>query len=72
MNNPMTQIVNAVKRGMDPMQMAKQMMRGDPRLAQAVKMMDGKSPQQLQQIATNMCKEMGTTPEEFARKLGIF
>ena len=72
MNNPMAQIVNAVKRGMDPLQMAQRMARSDPKLSQAVKMLDGKSPQQLQQIATNMCKEMGTTPEEFARKLGIF
>lgn len=72
MNNPLSQIISAAKRGMDPLQMAQRMARSDPKLSQAVRMLDGKSPQQLKQMATNMCKEMGTTPEDFARQLGIF
>ena len=72
MNNPITQLISIAKKGGNPMQLAQQIARSDPQMAQAIKMLDGKSPQQLRQMATNMCKEMGTTPEAFARQLGLF
>lgn len=71
MNNPLQLLVTALQRGADPAQMIAQMARNNPQMAQASRMISGKSPQQLQQIAMNMCRECGTTPEAVLRQLGI-
>lgn len=63
------QMVQLVMSGGNPMSMLQQM--GDPRARQALGMLQGKSPQQLQQMAINMAQERGTTVEEVARSLGI-
>lgn len=63
------QMVQLAMNGGNPMQMLQQM--GDPRAMQALSMLQGKSPAQLQQMAMNMAKERGTTVEEVARSLGI-
>ena len=71
MNNFM-QLVALAKSGGNPMGMIQQMSQGNPQMAQAMQYIQGKSPQQLQQIAMNMAKERGTTVEQVARQLGIF
>lgn len=71
MNNPLQLLVTAVQRGADPTQMIAQMARNNPQMAQASRMISGKSPQQLQQMAINMCRERGTSPEAVLRQLGI-
>lgn len=43
----------------------------DPRAAQAMQIIQGKSPQQLQQIAMNMLKERGLSPEDMYKRLGF-
>ena len=53
------------------MQMLQRMAAQNPQAAQAINMIHGKTPQQLQQIATNMARERGTTPQEIARSLGL-
>ena len=63
------QMVQLAMSGGNPMNMLQQM--GDPRAMQALNMLQGKSPAQLQQMAMNMAKERGTTVEEVARCLGI-
>ena len=63
------QMVQLAMSGGNPMNMLQQM--GDPRAMQALNMLQGKSPAQLQQMAMNMAKERGTTVEEVARSLGI-
>jgi len=63
------QLVRMVMGGGDPMSMLQQM--SDPRSRQAMSMLQGKSPAQLQQMAINMAKERGTTVEAVARSLGI-
>lgn len=70
-NNPMQLLVTALQRGADPRQLINQMARNNPQMAQAAQMISGKNPQQLQQIAMNMCRECGTTPEAVLRQLGI-
>lgn len=65
------QLIGAMRNGGNPMQMLQQMAMSDPRVAQAVQMMQGKSPAELQQMAANMCRERGTTPEAVMRQLGI-
>lgn len=71
MNNPLQLLVTALQRGADPTQMIAQMARNNPQMAQASRMISGKSPQQLQQMAMNMCRERGTTPEAVLRQLGL-
>ncbi len=62
-------MINAMKRGTNPVDL----MRGinDPRAAQAVRMISGRTGDELRQIAENMCRERGTTPEEIAKALGL-
>lgn len=71
MNNPMAMLINIAKSGGDPTQMLQQMANSNPQIAQACRMIQGKSPQQLQQMAMNMCRERGTTPEAVLRQLGL-
>ena len=71
MNNPLFQLANIAGNGGDAMQMLQRMASQDPRAARAFNLIHGKTPQQLQQIATNMASEIGTTPQEIARSLGL-
>lgn len=72
MNNPAFALLNAMRSGGNPMQMMQQMSNRDPRIAQAMQMMQGKSQQQLQQMAQNMAKERGINLNEMMRQMGIF
>ena len=47
------------------------MLRSNPRAAQAMRMLQGKTPDQLRTMAENMAKERGTTVEEIARSMGV-
>ena len=71
MNNPIMALINAARSGGNPMQLMQQMGMKDPRIAQAQQMIQGKSPQQLRQMAENMARERGTTVQDVARGLGI-
>lgn len=71
MSNPIFQIASLARNGGNAMQMLQRMAAQNPRAAQAINMIQGKTPQQLQQIATNMARERGTTPQEIARSLGL-
>lgn len=71
MNNPVMMLLNAARNGGNPMQLMQQMAMQDPRIAQAQQMMQGKSPQQLRQMAENMARERGTDLQSVARSLGI-
>lgn len=71
MNNPLQLLVTAAMNGGNVNQMINQMARNNPQMAQASRMISGKSPQQLQQMAMNMCRERGTSPEAVLRQLGL-
>ena len=71
MNNPMAQLVSAINSGRNPEMLLQQMARTDPRIAQVMRMIHGKSPQQLRDIAQNMARERGVNIEDVARSLGI-
>ena len=71
MNNPLMQLISMTRQGGNPMQMIQQMAANNPQAAQAMKIMQGKSPEQLKQIATNMTKERGMTVEQVMQQLGI-
>ena len=70
-NNPLFQLANMARNGGNAMQMLQRMAAQNPQAAQAINMIRGKTPKQLQQIATNMAQEIGTTPQEIARSLGL-
>ena len=71
MNNPVLMIAQLARTGGDPMQMVRQMAGQDPRMRAFLQMVNGKDPQQLRQMAENMCRERGTTVEDVARQLGL-
>lgn len=56
----------------DPLQlMLNQMIQSDPRARQAMQMLQGKSPRELEQMARNMAKERGVSIEDVMRQLGL-
>ena len=57
--------------GGNTMQMISQMAGRDPRAAHAMRLIHGKSPQQLRQVAENMAKERGITLDEIAQQMGV-
>lgn len=71
MHDPITALVRAARTGGNPYSLMQQLAGQDPRAAQAMEMIQGKSPQQLRQIVENMCHERGTTPQELARQMGL-
>ena len=71
MNDPLAAILRNMQGGMNPNAMLSQMARSDPRAAQALQMLQGKSTDQLRTMAENMARERGTSVEQIARSLGI-
>lgn len=71
MNSTLFQMINMARNGGNPMQMIQQMARSNPQINQVMQMMNGKSPDQLRQMASNMAKERGMSLEQVAQQLGI-
>lgn len=71
MNNPVLQMVNMARNGGNPMELIQQMAKSNPQVNQVMQMMNGKSPQQLRAMCENMCKERGTSLEQFTKQWGI-
>lgn len=70
-NNPILAMIQTMRNGGNPMSLMQQMAQKDQRVAQAVKMMNGKSPAQLETMVRNMCKERNVSVEQVAQQLGI-
>ena len=71
MNNPTMAMLQMAMSGISPIQYLQQRMGQNPQIAQAMNLIQGKTPEQLHQIADNMAKQRGTTVEEIARKYGL-
>lgn len=69
--NPMQMALQMARAGKNPMSLLNTMSRQNPQLAQAMRLIQGKSPEQLRQTAENMAKERGTTLEQVAQQMGI-
>ena len=67
-NNPAVQLINMMRGGGNPDALVQQLLSNNPQLKQIAA---GKSPDQLMQIAENMCKERGTSIDDVLKKLGI-
>lgn len=70
-NNPLNMMLNALRRGGNPMQIAQQMANTNPQMRQFYNMVNGKSTAELKQMAENMAKERGVSINDVARQLGI-
>lgn len=64
-------IINQVMQGMNPVDVLRRSGVSSPQLTAAINILNGKTPQQMQAIAENMCRELGTTPQEVVRSLGL-
>lgn len=71
MNNPVMALVQAMQHGRKPMDLMQAMAQQNPQVAQALQMVQGKSPQQLQQMAQNMARERGVDLNQMLRQMGI-
>ena len=76
MNNPMVgnllaAMMQMMRSGGNPMYLLQQMAAQDPTVSQAMRMIQGKSPQQLRSMAENMAKERGVSLESMANQMGI-
>ena len=71
MNNPLILLIQAAQSGGNPMQIIGQMAGNNPIMAQGMRLVQGKSPDQLKQMAQNMARERGTTAEAVLQSLGL-
>ena len=76
MNNPMSgnllaAMMQMMRSGGNPMYLLQQMAAQDPQVSQAMRMIQGKSSQQLRSMAENMAKERGVSLESIANQMGI-
>lgn len=67
--NPMQIIMNQFMNGMSPMSILNRM--NGPQVDQAKSLIDGKSEDQLRQIAMNMAKQRGIDLNGLAQQMGI-
>nr|DAG79858.1 MAG TPA: helix-turn-helix, Psq domain [Caudoviricetes sp.] len=72
MNNALMMLAQALQGGANPIQLLSQMGGGNnSMISQATSMLAGKSPQQLRQMAENMCRERGMTLQQAASQFGL-
>lgn len=71
MINPMQMMFHAMQGGMSPTQFLTQSCGQNPQFQQLQKIVQGKNPDQLMQIAENMAKERGTTLQALAQQMGL-
>lgn len=71
MNNPLLSIMGVVRSGGNYNQMIRNLAMRDPQIGQAMQMIQGKTPDQLKQMAMNMAKERGVSVEDVARGIGL-
>ena len=68
--NPM-QIIQMIQGSGNPQQMMMQMASQNPGLNQAMQMANGKTPDQLRQMARSMAQERGIDLNALARQMGL-
>lgn len=70
MSNPM-QILQAVQNGANPNQIIMQLAQQNPAFRQAVQAVNGKSPDQIRDMAYQMARKRGVDLAQFAQQMGI-
>lgn len=65
------QIIRLYKSGGNPMQILSQMAQSNPQMGQAMQMLQGKSPQQIQQMVQTMADQNGVDLNALAKQFGL-
>ena len=68
--NPL-QMLGALQKAQNPMQLLNQLAGQNPRLKRVMEVMNGKSPKELEQYVRNTAKTQGVDLNQLANKLGI-
>lgn len=69
-NNPM-QLIQAIQRGGNPQQLVMQAAQHNPALRQAMQAVNGRTPQQVRDMAYQMAAQQGINLDQLAQQLGI-
>ena len=67
-NNPIMQMMGMLQNSKNPLSVMQQLAGQNPQLQQITQ---GKTPQQMQQMAENLAKEKGVNLKEFMKQMGI-
>ena len=68
--NPM-QLIQMLQNGGNPNQLVNQLIQRNPAFRQAVQFMNGKTPQQVRDMAFQMARQRGVDLNQLARNMGI-
>lgn len=68
--NPM-QIIQAVQNGANPNQLIAQLAQNNPAIRQAMQMINGKTPDQIRDMAQQRAKQMGVDLNQMAQQWGF-
>lgn len=69
--NPIMTMMQMLMSGGNPMSVMQQIVSNNPTLSPAMKLCQGKSPEQLEQTFYNLCKSNGIDPQQIASQYGI-
>ena len=70
-NNPMAMMMQMMRSGGNPNAMLHQMAKQNPQVRQFMQMINGKSPQQLENITRNAARERGVNLDDLMRQFGL-
>ncbi len=70
-NNPIMQMMGMLQNSNNPRAVMEKLASQNPQLQQVMGLAQGKTPQQLQQMAENLAKEKGVNLQEFMKQIGI-
>lgn len=70
-NNPIIQMMGMLQNSKNPMAVMQKLAGQNPQLQQIMNITQGKTPQQMQQMAENLAKEKGVNLQEFMKQMGI-
>ena len=70
---PMTpmQVIQMLQRGANPNQLMMQLAQNNPAVRQAMQMVNGKTPDQIRDMAQQMAKQRGIDLDQLTQQLGI-
>ena len=71
MNNHVQQIFQAVQNGANPNVIAAQLAQSNPVFRQALQMTNGRTPEQIYDMAAQMAQQRGLDIKQIAQQLGI-
>lgn len=64
-------LMDLMRGGGNPMQLAQMFAGQNPQAAPALKLIQGKTPDQLQDTFYNLCRSRGLDPQDVARQCGV-